>query len=189
MWAPAYCIKRLCCGHIWHAMKTVSPPTFCTTMKRCKTSTETDVLYGSVVPFVLSCLLMRCFSFIVCVCVCARVCMCVHSFPRLWECLNGMGKIQLGFNDYLRRRRIYQSLPEYLDSWHQAFFLVNYDKTKLDSNILICCSRESSGKTKNIKGWIPLSFDYFRALALTSGLLLLGCKWAIIDVNMWAAQA
>lgn len=148
-----------------------------------------DVLYGSVVPFVLSCLLMRCFSFIVCVCVCARVCMCVHSFPRLWECLNGMGKIQLGFNDYLRRRRIYQSLPEYLDSWHQAFFLVNYDKTKLDSNILICCSQESSGKTKNIKGWIPLSFDYFRALALTSGLLLLGCKWAIIDVNMWAAQA
>lgn len=111
----------------------------------------------------------------VCLCVCAR--------------LNGMGKIQLGFNDYLRRRRIYQSLPEYLDSWHQAFFLVNYDKTKLDSNILICCSQESSGKTKNIKDWIPLSFDYFRALALTSGLLLLGCKWAIIDVNMWAAQA
>lgn len=30
--------------------------------------------------------------------------------------------MQLGFNDYLRRRGSYQSLPKYLDSWQQAFF-------------------------------------------------------------------
>lgn len=164
MWAPPYCIKRLCCGHIWHAMKTVSPPTFCTTMKRCKTSTETMwcfVWFSSSICAQLfvdttnwwDAFLSLCVS----VCVCVRVCMCVRSFPRLWECLNGTGEMQLGFNDYLKRRGTYQSLPKYLDSWHQAL-LVNYDKTKLDSNILICCSRENQGKTKNIKRLNSIKF-------------------------------
>lgn len=120
-----------------------------------------DVLYGSVVPFVLSCLLIPQIDemlFFHCACLCVRACMYVRALvSTLMRMFKWNGEMQLGFNDYLKRRGIYQSLPKYLDSWHQAL-LVNYDKTKLDSNILICCSRENQGKTKNIKRLNSIKF-------------------------------
>lgn len=47
-WAPFYCIKRLCCGHIWHVMKTVSLPLFAPRWRVVKSVLKLcDVLYGS----------------------------------------------------------------------------------------------------------------------------------------------